>query len=222
MTSGARGPHGRLGWPGRLGNAQHDRLPVIGEGRPGTALRREKRRGKGGGRTGSSPGIRRGGQLGRRMAGGEQFGRRSSDYCEENPVNRRRFWAPRLDSSGEEEEGGVGDLLSTSAGLGRARDGGARWQPWRCLQATGRKHGEEGGRQGKKKGGEGVSRGVARGSPGILLVARKQEVASGCPGSSTQVLLCPNEEDKVSFALSPLALGSFPENFKTELVCIIW
>jgi hypothetical protein len=25
MTSGARGPHGRPGWPGRLSNAQHDR-----------------------------------------------------------------------------------------------------------------------------------------------------------------------------------------------------
>jgi hypothetical protein len=46
LTGGPRGPHGRLGWPGRLGNAQHDRLPVTGEGRPGTALRREKRRGE--------------------------------------------------------------------------------------------------------------------------------------------------------------------------------
>jgi hypothetical protein len=46
LAGGPRGPHGRLGWPGRLGNAQHDRLPVTGEGRPGTALRREKRRGE--------------------------------------------------------------------------------------------------------------------------------------------------------------------------------
>jgi hypothetical protein len=48
----------------------------------------------------------------------------------------------------------------------------------------------------------------------------KQEVASGCPGSSTQVLLCPNEEDSV-FALSPLALGCFLEVLNsTTFACV--
>jgi hypothetical protein len=32
---------------------------------------------------------------------------------------------------GEEEEGGVADLLNTSSGLGGARDGGAMRRPWR-------------------------------------------------------------------------------------------
>jgi hypothetical protein len=81
---------------------------------------------------------------------------------------------------------------------------------------------EEGGRQGKeeRKGGRLMaSLGVSRGSfssPGSR--RWKQEVASGCPGSSTQVLLCPNEEDKVSFALSPLAFGVFLGILETTLV----
>jgi hypothetical protein len=41
-----------------LGNAPADRLPVTGEGRPGTALRREKQRGEGSTRTRASPGAR--------------------------------------------------------------------------------------------------------------------------------------------------------------------
>jgi hypothetical protein len=81
--------------------------------------------------------------------------------------------------------------------------------------------GEEEERPGKKEREErgrlvallGVSRGSFL-SPGSR--RWKQEVASGYPRSSTQVLLCPNEEDKVSFALSPLALGSFLGKCKTE------
>jgi hypothetical protein len=46
------GQAGLVGW----GVAQHDRLPVTGEGRPGTELRRERPRGKGSRRTRSSPG----------------------------------------------------------------------------------------------------------------------------------------------------------------------
>jgi hypothetical protein len=50
---------------------------------------------------------------------------------------------------------------------------------------------------GKRRKEEGASRGAAGVLQGILLITRKQEVVLGCPGSSTQVLLCPNEEDSV-------------------------
>jgi hypothetical protein len=53
------------------------RAPARDQG--GAMLRRGRGGGKEGGRTRFSPGTRRGGQLGRRMAGGEQFGRWSSE-----------------------------------------------------------------------------------------------------------------------------------------------
>jgi hypothetical protein len=46
--------------------------------------------------------------------------------------------------------------------------------------------------------------------------------ARGWPGMATQVLSVLNEEDKVLFAKSTLALGSFPGKLKTALVCNVW
>jgi hypothetical protein len=89
-------------------------------------LWRMARRGKRSGRTGNSPGTRRWGRLGRRMAGGGKFGGRRARYLRGNPANRRRLWAILVDSSGGEEEDGDGDLLSFSEEQVGARKGGPR------------------------------------------------------------------------------------------------
>jgi hypothetical protein len=106
--------------------AQPDRLLDAGNGRPWWALRRGKRKGKGSRRTESSPGTRRGGRLGRRMAGVDEFRRRRSSFPARYPRRWRRFRSPRLDSLNGEVEDGDGDLLSTSEERGGARNGGAR------------------------------------------------------------------------------------------------
>jgi hypothetical protein len=74
LTKGPRSHVGWPAWPGRLARAQADRLPGTAGGRPWRRLRRGKRRRKEGSRTGSSPGTRRWGRLGRRMDGGDEFG----------------------------------------------------------------------------------------------------------------------------------------------------
>jgi hypothetical protein len=90
------------------------------------ALGLGKRRGKGSNRTRSSPGGRRWARFGRRGSAGEQFGRRRNS----GPARNRRWWrrleAPRVNSLNGEVEDDIGDLLSTSVGLGEARDSGAR------------------------------------------------------------------------------------------------
>jgi hypothetical protein len=68
----------------------------------------------------------------------------------------------------------------------------------------------------------GASGGVQQRPRGLLgRQHSKQEVAGVFQGQGTQVLPCPNEEDKADFADTPLALGNFLDNFKTTLVCIV-
>jgi hypothetical protein len=79
---------------------------------------------------------------------------------------------------------------------------------------------------GKRKPGRERGRGSSGGvqqCPGSLLGRQhsKQEVAGVLQGQDTQVLPCPNKEDKADFADTRLDLGSFLDNFKIALVCII-
>jgi hypothetical protein len=147
------GHAGQVGWA----NAQPDLLPGAGGDRAWPVMRRAVRHGEGSGRTGNSPGTRRWGRLGRRIAGGGEFGGGGPRFPARKRRLRRRLRARRLDSFRGEVEDGAADLLRASAGLGRARDGGARWWPWRCLQVTGRKHKNKEGAREKKKGRGAVS-----------------------------------------------------------------
>jgi hypothetical protein len=79
---------------------------------------------------------------------------------------------------------------------------------WEVSRERGREaDGEDGGRPGDRKKGRRGRRGIARGSPGILLVARKQEVASELQEASTLELPVTHEEDNGLFAKSPLGIG---------------
>jgi hypothetical protein len=122
-------------WSGR---PQPWRAPARDQG--GAMLWRRRGGGKEGGRTGFSPGTHRWGRFGRRMAGGEQFGGGGARDLRGNPVNRWRLRAVEVDSLDGEEHGDTMELLSTSAGLGEARNGDPRWQPWRPCSVQRGKH----------------------------------------------------------------------------------
>jgi hypothetical protein len=64
------------------------------------------------------------------MDGGDEFGGRDLGFPASNPAKRLRLRVVEVDSLDGEEEGGATELLSTSAGLGEARNGDPRWQPW--------------------------------------------------------------------------------------------
>jgi hypothetical protein len=123
MTSGARGPYDRPAWPARPEQPSHGGLLQVSME---AALRCRKRRGTGSSRTLGSPGALRRGQLGRRRAGGDEFGGGRARYLRRKPANQRRLRAIPVDSSGGEEEDGDGVLLSFSEEQVGARNGGSR------------------------------------------------------------------------------------------------
>jgi hypothetical protein len=88
---------------------------------------------------------------------------------------------------------------------------------------TGSMHGREEGRpgRGKKRRGRGSSWRTAASSGGLLGGQSEQEVARPRPGGLHAPLPVTQQRKRSAFANSPLALGSFPEKFKTELVCIV-
>jgi hypothetical protein len=116
------GHAGQVGWA----KTQPDLLPDAGNGRPWRRLRHGRRRGKGCGRTSSSPGTHRWCWFGRRVTGDDEFRWRRSSFPARYPRWWRRFRPPRLDSLNGEVEDGGGDLLSTSEEQGGAWNGGAR------------------------------------------------------------------------------------------------
>jgi hypothetical protein len=124
------------------------------------------------------------------MAGGEQFGGGGARDLRGKPANRRRLQAVEVDSLDGEEEGGATELLSTSARLGKARNGDPRWQPWTTVRfhvsrEEGRAQWEkkESARERGKGGGGGVA--LLNGSRGVALAfgSGEQEVASAVTGS---------------------------------------
>jgi hypothetical protein len=117
------------------------------------------------------------------MAGDDEFGGGDGQVRRGNPAIWRQLRAIPVNSLGGEEEGGAVDFLSTSAGLGEARNGDSRWQPWRWSSVTGKRFtGERENRGGKRKGGQGRDKEegeASRAAPRVLLVVQsgKQEVA---------------------------------------------
>jgi hypothetical protein len=112
--------------------------------------------------------------------------------------------------NGKVEDGG-GDLLSTSAGLGGARDGSAMRWPWTTVRFT-RKRERERPTVGKKEGDQGVEEreeGEAWhhwAAPGVLLdvqAVRSRRWHRRPPGTATQLL---EVEDKEAFSENPLDL----------------
>jgi hypothetical protein len=88
------------------------------------------------------------------MAGDDEFGGGDGQVRRGNPAIWRQLRAIPVNSLGGEEEGGAVDLLSTSAGLGEARNDDSRWKPWRWSSVTGKRFTGEREREsrGKKEG----------------------------------------------------------------------
>jgi hypothetical protein len=153
----------------------------------GAATREEE--GEGSRRTGISPGTRRWCRIGRRWVGGGEFSGGGARFPARYPRRWRRFRPPRLDSFNGEIEDGDADLLSMSAGLGRARDGDAMCRPWWLSSCTGRIHVRKRETEGKMESGQGIGRKgggeawrPAASSGGLLGGQSEQEVARPRPG----------------------------------------
>jgi hypothetical protein len=217
MTSGARGPYDRPAWPARPEQPGHGGLLQVSME---AALRCGKRRGTGSSRTLGSPGALRRGQLGRRRAGGDEFGSGELGIRRGNRRLRWRFEVRGLDSSYEETEDGEAHLLGTSTEAGEERNGKGRRRPWRAARATGRFHGRErGASQGEKigRGGSGVAcRGVSRGSSWCR--SGKQEVAVLGPAQDTQELAVSAKKTTAVLQIAPWLWGFFWRLLKTAQI----
>jgi hypothetical protein len=125
--------------------------------------------------TGNPPGRSPWPEVGRRMAGDNEFRRRRSLFPARYPRRWRRFRSPRLDSLNGEVEDGDGDLLSTSEERGGARNGGARRRAPATVSHERERvtNGEEReGRPGDRKKGRRGRRGIQVQAPGVLLVGQ--------------------------------------------------
>jgi hypothetical protein len=111
--------------------------------------------------------------------------------------------------------------FSARRAAGGHRISGSRWRPWTTMSSRERERERPTGKKGK--GGQGERKGGG-GRPGATLggLSRRQEAGGGVGVSWELHAGAPVTQRRrhVYFADSPLALGSFPWNLKTALVCI--